>query len=712
MTPELAPFFEPRTIAVIGASRDPSKVGGSVIANLRSAGFEGRVIPVNPAASEVQGLPAVASVLDIDGAIDLAVLAVPAPAVLPALEACAVKHVPGAVVISAGFRESDDAGRVREAELRAWLAGRSLRILGPNCLGWIRPSRRLNLTFAPGMPASGPIAFISHSGAIAVGILDWARDRRMGFSLFASLGNQADLSETDLLQAVAADPESRVIVAYLEGVADGRRFFEALRAAVALKPVVLLKAGRSAEGARAVSSHTGALAGSDAAFDAAVSQAGAVRVRTIEELFDLARALGSQPLPRGRRLLAVTNGGGLGIVATDAARGAGLEMPPTPGRERQRLRAVLPPAASVGNPIDLVGDADAARFSRALHALRGVAGIDALLILLTAQAATDSVGVARAIIGATRGWDLCVAAALVGGPRVSPGAAALEEAGIPCFPFPERAVAALSGMATLADRRRSRPEAPPPRAPGDAIAALEELRADGAAWLGMAELAPVLERCGIPAAPGALAATAEDAAQAAARLGFPVAVKIVSPDITHKSDVGGVRLGLSSAADVVNAVEAMLARARAELPRAAVRGVLVQQMVRDGRELLLGALRDPQFGPLVMVGFGGLYVEVLRDTAARLAPVSPGEALGMLDELRMAKLLAGARGEPPVDRSTLADVISRFARLVADCEALVEIEINPLIAGPGGAIAVDARATLAAARPAPHAHPAGAEARS
>jgi acetyltransferase len=707
MTPGLAPFFEPRSIAVIGASRDPSKVGGSVLANLRSAGFEGRVIPVNPAAADVQGMPAVASVLDIDGAVDLAVLAVPAAAVLPTLKQCATKRVPGAVVISAGFRESDDAGRGREAELRAWLADRPLRIIGPNCLGWIRPSRRLNLTFAPGMPTTGTIAFISHSGAVAVGILDWARDRRMGFSLFASLGNQADLTETDLLQAVAVDPESRVIVAYLEGVADGRRFFDALRDAAQLKPVVLLKTGRSAEGARAISSHTGALAGSDAAFDAAVAQAGAVRVRTIEELFDLARALGSQPIPRGRRLLVVTNGGGFGIVATDAAREAGLEVPPTPGRERQRLGAILPPTASLGNPIDLVGDADAARFGNALHALRGIAGVDALLILLTAQATTDSVGVARAIIGATRDWDLCVAAAFVGGPRVAPGAAALEEAAIPCFTFPERAVAALSGMAALGERRRSRRDPPPPSSPEDAIALLERLRASESSWLGMSELAPVLQRCGIPVAASALATTPEDAAQAAARLGFPVAVKIVSPEITHKSEVGGVRLGLASPEAVIEAVDGILDRARTERPHAPVRGVLVQRMVAGGRELLLGAVRDPQFGPLVMVGFGGLYVEVLRDTVARLAPTSPADALAMLAELRMAKLLSGVRGEPPVDRSALAQAISRFAQLAADCEALLEIEVNPLIAGPGGVIAVDARATLATARSAGHSQPGG-----
>jgi acetyltransferase len=322
-------------------------------------------------------------------------------------------------------------------------------VLGPNCLGWIRPGHKLNVTFAPGMPRPGGIAFISHSGALAVAILDWSRERPMGFSLFASLGHQADLTETDMLAAGAEDLETQVIAPYLEGVADGRRFFQTFRAVTATKPVVVLKAGRSAEAARDVTSHTGALAGSDRAFDAAVKQAGAVRVHSVEALFDLAHALERQPLPKGRRLAVVTNGGGLGIVATDAAKDAGLAVPSLGADVEAQLRAVLPPTASVPNPVDLVGDADAARFHDALHALRGAATVDATLVLLTAQAATDSATVARAIANATRGWTIPIAAAFVGGPRVAPGATALEEAGIPCYPFPERSAAWLSSASVV-----------------------------------------------------------------------------------------------------------------------------------------------------------------------------------------------------------------------------------------------------------------------
>jgi len=690
----LASLLDPRSVAVIGASRDPSKVGGSVLANLRSAGFAGRIVPVNVRATTVQGLPASPSLRAVDGPVDLAVITVPAAAVLPALKECVAKGVGGAVVISAGFRESGGDGRKREAELREWLRDQPIRVLGPNCLGWIRPSRRLNVTFAPGMPEAGGIAFVSHSGALAVAILDWARERRMGFSLFASLGNQADVTEADVLEAVTADAETRVIAAYIEGVADGRRFFETLCAAAAVKPVVLLKAGRSAAGARAVSSHTGALAGSEQAFDAAVKQAGALRAGTVEELFDLARGLVSQPLPRGRRLLVVTNGGGLGIVATDAARDEGLAVDPLDAAVRERLAAVLPPTASLANPVDLVGDADAARYSNALHAIGG-AGADAALVVLTAQAATDALGVARAVIGATRGWSIPVVGAFVGGARVAPGVRAFEEAGIPCYPFPEPAVRTLAGMARLAERRGRRAE--PARFPvrvEESKAAVARLRATGHSTFGMAELEPVLEGYGIPCAAARPAATPAEAGTVAERLGFPVALKLRSPDITHKTEVGGVRLGLGSAGEVAEAATAMLASVRAARPAARLEGVLVQRMAPPGKELLLGMIRDQQFGPLVVVGFGGIYVEVLKDTAARLCPLGADDAHEMLGELRMAPLLKGVRGEPPVDLGALAETICRFAQLAADADDLVELEVNPLVAGSGGVMAVDARARI------------------
>ncbi|HKZ05564.1 MAG TPA: acetate--CoA ligase family protein [Methylomirabilota bacterium] len=680
-------------MAVVGASRDPSKVGGSVLANLRSAGFAGRVIPINARADVVQGLPALPSLLDVSEPVDLAVIALPAAAVLDGLKQCAAKGVGGAVVISAGFREIGAAGAEREAELREWLRTQSLRVLGPNCLGWIRPSRRLNVSFAPGTPDPGGIAFVSHSGALAVAILDWSRARRLGFSLFASLGNQADLNESDVLDAATEDPETRVIAAYLEGVADGRRFLDALRRAAAVKPVVVLKTGRSAEGAKAVSSHTGAMAGSDRAFDAAVRAAGAVRVETVAELFDLARALAVQPVPRGRRVAILTNGGGLGIVSADAARATGLRVDALPESSRLRLAESMPPTASLANPVDLVGDADAARYSRALHGL-GPTSADAALVILTAQAATDPAGVARAVIGATRGWPIPVVAALVGGASVAPGVRTLEDAGIPCYEFPEPAIRSLAGMALIAERRRRPAPAVASARPAMVADWLVERRRRGRAHLGFAELAPLLTAYDIPCAAMRAARDAAEAAVAAAALGYPVAMKVMSPDITHKSDVGGVMLHLRDAAAVRAAATAMLERAAAVRPPARVDGLLLQPMVRVGAEMLVGLVRDAQFGPLLMVGGGGVYVEVLGDTAARLAPVSIAEAEAMLGELRMAPVLAGIRGEAPVDRAALARAVAALSRLGADVPELAEIEINPLMASPDGVVAVDARARL------------------
>ncbi len=690
--PSLEPFLSARAVAVVGASTDPSKVGGSVLANLVAGGFPGRVVPVNARHAIVQGLRAVPSLLDVPEPLDLAVVAVPAPDVLPTLQQCVARAIAGAVVISAGFREAGPEGKAREAELRRWLRGQPLRVVGPNCLGWMRPAARLNLTFAPGMPRPGTLGFLSHSGALCTAILDWSRDHPVGFSLFASLGNQADVSETDVIAALAEDSETRVILGYLEGVADGRAFFEALGAAAARKPCVLLKAGRSAEGARAVSSHTGALAGSDRAFDAAVRQAGAVRVDTLEELFDVARVLVPGRAPAGRRVLVITNGGGLGILATDAARDAGLEVTPSSEEIRAGLRAVLPRHAATGNPVDLIGDATPARYRAALEALAGDPA--ALVVMLAPQAATDAAGIARAVLSATRDRTGPVLAVLAGGARVRPGVVALEDAGIPCYPFPERAVRALGHATRLADRRgRRAPPAPaPPVDPAALAPALASARAAGT--LGLLDGAPLLAAYGIATVPALLAKTPEAAAEAARALGR-VALKIVSPDISHKTDVGGVVLDVAGPAAARDAAAEMLTRVAAARPQARLTGVLVQAMARPGaHELLLGTVRDAQFGPLVVVGFGGIYVEVLKDTATRLAPVSIAEAREMLGELRMAPALRGARGRPPVDLDALADAMHRFSRLAAETPGLVELEINPLLAYPTGVAALDVRGRL------------------
>jgi acetyltransferase len=597
------------------------------------------------------------------------------------------------VVISAGFREAGEEGQAREAELRAWLREAPLRLIGPNCLGWIRPGRRLNLTFAPGMPAVGTLGFFSHSGALGTAILDWSREHRLGFSLLASLGNQADVNETDLLAALADDPDTRVVLGYLEGVADGRAFFLALAAAAARKPCVLMKAGRSLEGARAVSSHTGALAGSDRAFDAAVRQAGALRVTTLEEMFDVARALVAGRTPPGRRVILVTNGGGLGILATDAARDAGLDVAAMPEPTRGRLAAVLPSHAATANPVDLIGDATPSRYGDALHALAGEAA--SLVVMLAPQAATDAAGVARAVVGATRDWPAPVLGVLAGGARVRPGVTILEDAGVPCYAFPERAVRALAHVIALAGGRRAPVVAPVPGG-DDARRTAAVAAARRAGTLGLLEGAPLLAAYGIHSVPARAARTPVDAADVARAIGLPVALKILSPDVSHKTDVGGVVLGLATAEAVVAAAETMLARVTRARPRARLDGFLVQSMAAgEGVELLLGMVRDPQFGPLVVVGLGGVFVEVLGDTAMRLAPVEPDEARAMLAELRMAPILGSFRGRAAVDLDGLAETVSRFSRLVSDVPELTEFEINPLLAAPGGVRALDVRGRIA-----------------
>ena len=692
----LRSFFDARAVAVIGASADPAKVGGSVLANLVAGGFTGRLVAVNASRATVQGLKAVPSILDAEP-VDVAVIAVPAPAVLPALQQCAAHGVRGAVVLSAGFREAGPAGAAHEARLREWLRTVPLRVIGPNCLGWIRPSARLNLSFAPGMPRAGGIGFFSHSGALCTAILDWSRDHALGFSLFASLGNQADVAEDALLDALANDPETRVILGYLEGVADGAAFFRALTAAARRKPCVVLKTGRSAEAVRAVGSHTGALAGSDRAFDAAVRQAGALRVDTLEELFDVGRAVVAGRLPNDRRVVLVTNGGGLGILATDAARAAGLELATIDGAVRERLTAALPSQASAGNPVDLIGDATPQRYAEALQALHGIES--SLVVMLAPQAATDAVGIARSVLAATREWPAPVVGVFAGGPRVRPGAVALEDAGVPCYAFPERAVGALARLTVLTERARRR-HLPPVTLDACRLAATL-VSTDAARRLSLLDAAPLLEAAGIPIVAARRAATADEARDIATALGLPVALKILSPDIVHKTDVGGVALNLGGGGEVLEAAKAMLGRVGQARPDARIDGFLVQRMAADpdAHELLLGVVRDAQFGPLVMVGFGGIYVEVLNDTAMRLAPLDTAEARDMLGDLRMAPALHGARGRPAVDLDRLADVICRFAAIAVAAPDILELEINPLLAGPTGVFALDARGRFESRRP-------------
>ncbi len=691
-------FFNPRSVAVIGASRDPEKLGYAVLANLKEGGYPGRLYPVNPKADEILGLKTYPSVLDIPGAVDLAVIVIPYRFVPDVLEQCGEKGVPAVVVISAGFREAGREGLERERELVAIADRYNLRLIGPNCLGVIDTDTPLNATFAAGMPPAGPIAFMSQSGALGTAVLDMAMAGRIGFSKFASLGNKADVSETDLLEAWGDDPASRVILIYVEGLPDGQKFIQVARKVTRHKPVVAIKSGVTASGSRAVSSHTGSLAGSEAAYKAAFRQAGIVRAPSMEALFDYARAFAYQPLLRGDRIGIVTNAGGPGILATDALEHAGLQIPRLSRDTVEALADYLPGAASVANPVDVLGDALADRYEHAMRLVSADPNVDGLIVIVTPQAMTEIEKTAHAVGHMARESDKPVLACFMGEARIKAGIDVLWGYGVPNYPFPERAAAALAAMSAYR-RERERPVFEPE--PCEVCVPLvrelfDRVRADGRVTIGDAEALTVLECYGFTVPKSRLARTPEEAVEIAEEIGYPVVLKVASPDILHKTDVGGVRLNLRSPDDVRDAFDLIVYRAGRYVPEARLWGCQVQQMVPGGREVLVGMNRDPQFGPLVAFGLGGIYVEALKDVAFRVAPFGRQEAEEMIREIRSYPLLEGVRGEPPADREAVVEALLQISQLVTDFPEILELDINPLMVFEEGrgAMAIDMRLVL------------------
>jgi len=691
-------FFCPQSVAVIGASRDPEKLGYAVLSNLKEGGYPGRLYPVNPKADEILGLKAYPSILDIPDPVALAVIVIPYRFVPATLEQCGQKEVPAVVVISAGFREAGREGLEREWELIETARKYDLRLIGPNCLGVIDTATPLNATFAAGMPPRGPIAFMSQSGALGTAVLDMAMAGRIGFSKFASLGNKADVSEIDLLQAWGDDPASRVILIYVEGLPDGQKFIEVARKVTRDKPVVAIKSGVTASGSRAVSSHTGSLAGSEAAYKAAFRQAGVIRATSMEALFDYARALAYQPLLRGDRIGIVTNAGGPGILATDALEHAGMDITHLSRETTGALTDYLPGAASVANPVDVLGDALSDRYEHAIRLVLDDPNVDGLMVIVTPQAMTEIEKTAHAVGCMAQEADKPVLACFMGEARIEAGVDILWQYGVPNYPFPERAAAALAAMSEYR-RERGRPIFEPE--PCEVCIPLvrelfDRVRADGRVSIGDAEAWTVLECYGFTVPQSRLAKTPEEAIEIAEEIGYPVVLKIASPDILHKTDVGGVKLNLRSADDVRDAFDLMVYRAGRYVPGAHLWGCQVQQMVPGGREILLGMSRDPQFGPLVAFGLGGIYVEVLKDVAFRVAPFSRQEADEMIREIRSYRLLEGVRGEPPADHEAMVDALLRISQLVTDFPEIVELDINPLVVFEEGrgAMAIDMRLVL------------------
>ncbi len=708
----LQAFFDPTGVAIVGASADPQKIGHSVLRNAISYGYRGAVYPVNPRSQSILGLPCYQDMASVPDPVELAVIVLPAALCAGVLEACGRRGLKAAIVISGGFKEVGAEGLALEQELLAVVRQHGMRLIGPNCVGTMDAFTGLNTTFIRSMPRPGPIAFASQSGAICGGILEWAEGKGIGFSRFANLGNAADVSETDLIEAWAEDPNTRVIAAYVEAIRDGRRFVEVARRVTPHKPILVVKAGRTAAGTRAVSSHTGSLAGAMAAYDAAFQQSGVLRVGTVEELFANALALAYGPLPRGDRVAVVTNAGGPASLAADAIEEQGLRMPAPSAGTRARLAAANHPDAQLGNPIDMLGGADAPNFELAVQAVMADDSYDAVQAILVPQALLNPVAVAEAIgraAGDAASRTKPVVACFMGDEAEREPVMALHQHRIACYLFPEQAARALGALWAYARRRAQARAAgvvaPAELCPVDAAEAgrwLAQASARGQAHLGEASARPIVEAYGIPQPRAELARTPEEASRAASRLGFPVALKVVSPDILHKSEVGGVALNLMDEGAVRRELEAMLARAREGRPGATIEGALVAQMAPPGIELIVGMRRDPQFGPLVAFGLGGIYVELFEDVAFRVAPFGRDEALAMIDETRAGRLLRGWRGQPAADVDAVAAVILQVAQLALDHPQIEEIDINPLIAYPAGSVpavlAVDARLVLSVTR--------------
>jgi acetate---CoA ligase (ADP-forming) len=695
----LESLFSPKSIAVIGASGSDGKVGYSVMVNLVESGFKGQIYPINPKGGEILGLKAYSSIKDVPGDVDLALLVIPPKFILEAAQECGEKGVGALIVISAGFRETGKEGRAHEDKLLEIVRKYNMRMVGPNVLGVINTQVPYNLTFAQGTPRTGNIAFMSQSGALCISVLDIALARDIGFSQFVSLGNKADLGEIEFLQAWAEDPTTRVIMSYIEGISDGHQFIDLARKVTKKKPVIAIKSGTTSAGSRAVSSHTGTLAGSERAYEAAFKQAGIIRAGSVGDLFDLTMAFSNQPLPANDQVAIITNAGGPGIMATDAIEKLGMKVAEFTDETKKRLREVLPATAAVNNPVDVIGDALADRYRAAIDIVTEDPNVGLLLVILTPQFMTQIEETAKAVCHAADNGDMPVIACFMGEASTKEGIHILAEHNVPNYVVPDDAVAAIKAMV---DQRKWQDQPLPKFEHFDVDKAkvaeiFKRVKDSGRSQIGDAEARDILDAYQIPQPASELCKTADEAVAFADKIGYPVVMKITSPDILHKTDVGGVAVGLKDAAEVREAFDAMIKRAKAARPEADIWGCLVQQMLKGGKEIILGMNRDPQFGPLVMFGLGGIYVEVLKDVAFRVAPFSRHEALDMMKEIRSYKLLTGVRGQAASDVDAIADTLLKLSQLVTDFPEILEMDINPLMVFDEGkgVMGIDMRLVLA-----------------
>jgi acetyl coenzyme A synthetase (ADP forming)-like protein len=694
----LTPLLRPRSVAVVGASRRRGTISGEVFHNLLRYGFAGPVYPVNPATHDVQNVVAYPTVEDVPGEVDLAVIVVPAALVLDVANACARKGVKALVVISAGFAETGPAGRERQDALVRIARESGMRLVGPNCMGMINtdPAVRLDVTFAPSPPPAGHVAFMSQSGGLGLAIIDYAGMLGLGISSFVSVGNKADVSGNDLLRYWEQDVQTRVILLYLESFGNPRNFSRIARRVARVKPIVAVKSGRSPAGARATSSHTGALlAASDVTVDALFLQTGVIRTDTLAQMFDVASLLAHQPPPRGRRVAILTNAGGPGILCADACVAEGLEIATLGDETRRALRAVLPSAASIENPVDMIASATPEQYREAMRIVGGDAGVDAMIVIFIPPLVTNPDEAARAIVEGARvvGGAVPVLTVFMQS-RGTPEVLRAGEVHLPSYAFPEDAAIALGRVARYGEWLR-RPDDAPPRfddvRADDAAAAIASARARGDEWLAPGEVAALLSAYGLPLAEQRAVDTVEAAAAAADLLGGSLALKAISPGLVHKTEAGMVRLDLEPRA-VRAAAEDMSQRLRAS--GGAVGGFVVQRMSATGVEMIVGVVHDPQFGPVVACGAGGVLVELLKDVSVRLTPITVRDAQEMVHSLKTFPLLSGYRGSPAHDIAALADTIVRVGALVDAHPEIGELDLNPIIVHERGATIVDARVRL------------------
>ena len=698
----LRAVFAPKTIAVIGASERPGSVGRAVFERLTTHGFEGDVVPVTPAHRSILGRPTYSTIVDAPKGVDLAVIATPAKTVPGIARACAIAGVKGVVIISAGFRETGPAGAALEQQLLEIARETGMRIVGPNCLGIVVPSIGLDATFAAGTALPGSIGFVSQSGALCTAILDWAATRDVGFSCFVSAGSMVDAGWSDYLDLLVDDSRTSSILLYMESVGSHPpSFVSSLREAAAQKPVIVMKSGRSEAAARAAASHTGALLGSDAVFDAAIRRCGALRVDRIADLFNMADVLSKGNRPRGKRLAIVTNAGGPGVIASDALIAAGGELAPLAAETREKLGAELSGRWSGGDPIDIYGDADPERFGRATRIALDDPTADAVLVVFAPQAIAPPAVVAEGVASAGHGRKKPLLAAWMGGASVAPAVAALERGGVPTYAYPESAVAAFNYLWSYDENLDALYETPtiPSGKPNDRDAArraIASAREAGRDWLSGEECSAVAAAYDLPAVASAVALTADEAERAAHSIGYPVAVKLRSSVLVHKTDIGGVRLDIADAAGARAAFGAIRDAATRASGESAFEGVVVQPMIRtqEGVELILGSAIDEQFGPVIAFGLGGVLVEVLHDSELALPPLNATLARRLISRTQAFKALGPIRGRRPVDVDALAGLVARFSDLVVENPELGEIDVNPLFASADRIVALDVRMRL------------------